>query len=162
MQHDHSFHKPPSGQTIHFLGNLLTFRASAGHTEGSFSVADCLSAPGAGAPPHHQKDSEGFLVTEGRFEFMVNGEIRLCGKGDFLYVRPGDIHAFRNIGDTPARMLIINLPAGPHEDFFRAAGEPVAAETETFPEVAPPDMAKILAAAERSGIHILPPEAAAQ
>ncbi|AMM84787.1 cupin domain-containing protein [Martelella sp. AD-3] len=160
MQYDKSFHKPPS--TVHFLGNLLTFRASAGDTDGIFSVAECLSAPGAGAPMHHQKDSEAFLVMEGAVEFVLNGDVRRCGKGDFLYVRPGDVHAFRNAGPTVSRIIIINLPAGPHEDFFRAVGDPVASETETFPEIAPPDMQKLLATAEQFGIHILPPETAAQ
>ncbi|AJY46846.1 cupin domain-containing protein [Martelella endophytica] len=160
MQYDKSFHKPPS--TVHFLGNLLSFRASAGDTGGTFSVAECLSAPGAGAPMHHQQDSEAFLVTEGEFEFVLNGEVRLCGKGDFLHVRAGDLHAFRNPGPSAARMIIINHPAGPHEDFFRAVGDPVASETETFPEIVPPDMPKLLATAEQFGIHILPPETAAQ
>lgn len=161
MQHDTANHKPPS-DTVHFLGNLLTFRASAGDTDGTFSVAECLSAPGAGAPMHHQKDSEAFLVTEGEVEFVLNGKARRCRKGDFLYVRPGDVHAFQNTGSSPARMIIINLPAGPHEDFFRAVGDPVASGSETFPEIAPPDMPRILESAQQFGIHILAPQTAAQ
>lgn len=161
MQHCKANHKPPS-DTVHFLGNLLTFRASAGDTDGTFSVAECLSAPGAGAPMHHQRDSEAFLVMEGEVEFVLNGEARRCGIGDFIYLRPGDVHAFRNTGSSVARMIIINLPAGPHEDFFRAVGDPVEAETETFPEIAPPDMPRILSAGERCGIHILPPQGAVE
>ncbi len=41
-------------ETIHFLGNLLTIRAGSDSTAGQFSLIDCLTAPGAGSPPHRQ------------------------------------------------------------------------------------------------------------
>ncbi|WP_174801176.1 cupin domain-containing protein [Martelella limonii] len=158
MQHSTAFHsdKPPV-ETVHFLGNLLTFRAGAADTDNQFSITECLTAPGAGAPPHSQTDAEAFLVTEGQYEFLLNGTQKICGKGDFLFVRAGDVHAFRNPGEVVARMLIINLPAGQHEGFFRAVGDAVAPETEQFPAMGEPDMPRIFAAAENFGITLLPP-----
>jgi quercetin dioxygenase-like cupin family protein len=145
--------------TYHFLGSLLTFRAKAIETNGSFSVIDCLSAPGAGAPPHHQQDEESFLVMDGRFEFMLDGALRTAGPGEFVHVAPGQVHAFRNVATTPSRMLIINLPGGQHEGFFIAAGEQVAPGTTTFPPMGPPDVGFLVATAARFGIDILPPPA---
>jgi quercetin dioxygenase-like cupin family protein len=144
-------------QTVHFLGSLLTFRASAADTGGQFSVVESCSAPGAGAPPHLQADAEAFLVTEGAFEFMLGDTWRRCGPGEFVYVAPGMVHAFRNSASTPSKMLIINLPGGAHEDFFRAVGEPVEFETTVFPPMGPPDVARLITEAERFGITILPP-----
>lgn len=147
-------------QTIHFLGNLLTPRARAADTNGSFSVMECYTAPGAGAPPHRQKDQEGFLVTEGRFEFMVDGNVTQCGPGEFAYVTPGAVHAFRNIADVPSKMLIFNMPGGPHEGFFLAVGDTVAPGQTEFPPMNPPDVPALVAAAKRFGIEILPPPGA--
>lgn len=147
-------------ETYHFLGSLLTFRARAADTNGSFSVIECLSAPGAGAPPHRQTDAEAFLVTEGTFEFMLNGAVRQCGPGEFVYVAAGSVHAFRNNASTPSKMLIFNLPGGLHESFFIAAGEAVAPGQTEFPPMSPPDVPMLVATAARFGIEILPPPAA--
>ncbi len=145
--------------TVHFLGNLLTFRARAADTQGSFSIVESYSAPGAGAPPHLQEDTEAFLVTDGEFEFMLDGTWRRCGPGEFVYVSPGVVHAFRNPAPTPSKMLIINMPGGMHEGFFQAVGEPVERETTTFPPMGPPDVALLTRTAARFGIEILPPPA---
>lgn len=144
-------------KTLHFLGNLLTFRARSAQTGGSFSLAECLTAPGAGSPPHTQRDEEAFLVIEGQFEFMLDEKTRLCGPGDFVHVAPNAPHAFRNPGDRPARMLIINLPGGFHEGFFDAVGDVVDSATTSFPPMSPPDIAMIAAAASRYGIELLAP-----
>jgi hypothetical protein len=57
-------------------------------------------------------------------------------------------------------MLIANWPADMHQRFFAAIGDPVPAGSTEFPPMAPPDMPKILAAAEATGIRPHPPEAA--
>lgn len=146
--------------TVHFLGNLLTFRARSCETQGRFSLVESLTAPGAGSPPHRQNDEEAFLVLEGSFEFVIDGASRICGPGDFVFVPPHAIHAFRNCGEQPAKMLILNLPGGLHEGFFLAAGEPVAHGTTAFPPMTPPDIPAVTALAARFGIDILPPAAA--
>lgn len=151
---------PPINSTIHFLGNLLTFRACAADTEGSFSLVEAVTAPGAGAPRHVQDDEEAFLVLEGRYAFVLGADLLECGPGEFVYVKPGTPHAFHNPGDTPSRMLVINLPGGAHEGFFRAVGEPVTAGTGDFPPMGMPDLPAIAAAAAKHGITFLPPATA--
>lgn len=146
-------------RTVHFLGNLLTFRARAAATGGSFSITECLTAPGAGSPPHVQADEEAFLVLDGTFEVVLDGAGRTLGPGDFAFVPAGTPHAFRNPGAGPARMLIINLPGGAHEDFFLAVGDPVADAAAGFPPMSAPDVPRIVAEAARFGIEILPPAA---
>lgn len=144
-------------RTVHFLGNILTFRARTGDTDGNFSLAECLTAPGAGSPYHTQKDEEAFLVLEGEFEFVLEDRMVRHGPGGFVHIAPGTPHAFRNPGQTPSRMLILNLPAGPHEQFFDEVGEEMAPGASTFPPSTAPDIPFIVAAAKRHGIEILPP-----
>ncbi|NML73255.1 cupin domain-containing protein [Rhizobium sp. S-51] len=144
-------------RTLHFLGSLLTFRARAAETAGSFTIVECLTASGAGAPPHRQDDAEAFLVTEGQFDFLLGDTWRRCQPGEFAYVEPGQVHAFRNPAETPSKMLIINLPGGFHENFFLAIGEPVASGTTVFPPMGQPDVALLTETARRYGIEMLPP-----
>ena len=141
---------------LHVLGNILTFHLRAAQTGGAFSLVDCETLPGAGTPPHVQEhDDEAFLVLQGRYDFMLDGETVSHGPGGFLRVRTGQVHAFRNAGDAPARMLILNWPGGLHEGFFDAIGDPLAPGE--APQPAAPDMPRIFAAAQAAGIHILPP-----
>lgn len=145
---------------VHFLGNLLTFRARSADTGGALSIVESWSAPGAGAPPHLQQDTETFLVLEGQFEFMLDGETRISGPGECVHVSPGMVHAFRNPCATPSRMLIINTPGGMHEGFFLAVGDQVAPDATDFPPMGPPDIAFISESAAQYGITILPPPGA--
>jgi quercetin dioxygenase-like cupin family protein len=138
------------------FGNLLSFRLRAAQTDGAFSMIDCETLPGAGTPPHIQSDAEAFLVLDGTYEFMVDGAVQQAGPGSVVNVPPGAPHAFRNPGDAPARMLILNWPGGQHEGFFDAVGTPVPAGATPVP--AAPDMGRVFAAAAAHGITILPPE----
>jgi quercetin dioxygenase-like cupin family protein len=143
--------------SVHFLGNILTFRARYADTKGNFTVIEVYTAPNAGPPPHTQSDQEAFLILEGRYEIVVGDEVRHCGPGEFVHVSPGTMHTFRNIADTPSKMLLINFPGDLHEEFFMAVGEPVLTGTTIFPEITPPDVPKIVATAARFGIDIPPP-----
>jgi quercetin dioxygenase-like cupin family protein len=150
----------PPPLAVHFLGNLLTFHARTADTDGAFSLIHCRTAPGAGSPLHKQTDTEAFLVTAGTYEFNLDGEIRVCGVGEFIHIRPDTVHAFRNCGDTEAAMYIINLPSGLHEGFFLSVGEHLASGTVEFPPMAAgmPDFGQIAATAAGFGITILPPQ----
>ena len=144
--------------TYHLLGNVIRFKASGALTNNAYSLVEITTAPGAGTPPHRQQqDDEAFLVLQGSYEFMHNGQTVSAGPGDFLFVGKGEAHAFRNSGSTEAKMLIINSPAGLHENFFREAGDPMGAD-EAMPEPAAPNMPRLGAAAARYGIEFLPPQ----
>ena len=148
---------PQIGSTLHLLGSLVTFRATTAQTQGSFSLVETCTAPGQGTPPHtHASDTEAFLVLEGEYEFMVGEVTTRSGPGSFHFVPTGTPHAFSNPGDTPARMLILHTPGLQHEQFFLEAGDPVADATH-FPPLAPPDLPRLMQAAQRNGIEMLPP-----
>ncbi|MBP0446517.1 cupin domain-containing protein [Roseomonas sp. SSH11] len=146
---------PPG--SIHLLGNLLRFHATAASTGGSFSLVEACTAPGQGSPPHLQRrDVEAFFVLEGTYEFTLGGSVQTHGPGGFVFV-PKDVpHHFRNPAERPARMLILNVPGGLHEGFFRDAGEPVE-QGDAFPPMVPPDVPRLCGIAASYGIEILPP-----
>ncbi|WP_255469824.1 cupin domain-containing protein [Paracoccus sp. FO-3] len=74
---------------------------------------------GAGAPPnHHAGETEAFFVLEGQVGFMIDGQERLAGPGDFVPIPDGAVHAFKAVGEAPARMLILNAPGRMHQQFF--------------------------------------------
>jgi quercetin dioxygenase-like cupin family protein len=159
MPTDHStIHAGPRDPlTIHFLGNILTFRARYADTKENFTVIEMTTAPGAGSPPHTQTDQEAFLVQEGLYEITVGDTVKQCGPGDFVHVAPGEMHMFRNLSDTPSRMLLINFPGDLHEGFFQAVGERLPYGSKEFPEMTPPDVPGIVEAGKRFGIIIPPP-----
>jgi len=62
------------GRTVHLLGTLITFRATAADTGGAFSLVEAVTAPGQGTPAHVQReDAEAFHVLEGSFDFRIGG-----------------------------------------------------------------------------------------
>ncbi|MDB5527624.1 MAG: hypothetical protein JWR51_727 [Devosia sp.] len=144
---------------VHLLGNLIQFKAVGAATGNAYSLVEVTTAPGAGTPPHFQKeDDEAFFVLEGSYEFMHNGQTIKGVPGTYVFIKRGEPHAFRNTGTAPAKMLIINSPGGLHENFFLEAGDPIAVGA-GFPAPAAPDMPRLGAAAARYGIEFLPPQA---
>lgn len=140
--------------TLHFLGNILTFRAPIAATDGRFTVIEVRTAPGAGAPPHTQSDEEAFLVLEGRYEIVRDGTVLTCGPGDFVHIPVGVPHSFRNPTDAVSKMLLINFPGDLHQKFFTLVGDVLPANSTDFPPPAEPNIPHILASGHACGIDI--------
>lgn len=83
----------------------------------------------------------------GRFEFRTpSGAVR-TGPGGVVHA-PRDIpHYFRNVGDSPGRLLVTAHPAG-FERFIE--------EFSRIPSDGPPDPAQMAAVGARYGIEFLP------
>ena len=47
-----------------------------------------------------------FMVKEGTVEFMIGGATAIVFAGDFVRVPEGVVHACRNVGDSPAALLM--------------------------------------------------------
>ncbi len=136
---------------------MVLFRALVADTDGAFSLFECRIAPQQGALPHleHNVD-EAFFVLEGMFVVQVEEHQHHLGRGDFAFVPKLIPHSFLNSGTEEGRLLIMTLPGRFHERFFTEIGESVNDLKGPLP-TAPPDVAKIIAAAQRYGIEVLPP-----
>jgi quercetin dioxygenase-like cupin family protein len=113
--------RPGEGESVQVVGDSYRFLAAGGETAGSYFIVEATVPPGGGPPPHyHTREEEGFYVLEGEVEFTADGEVVRAGPGTFLNLPRESRHHFRNVGERPARMLILCAPAGV-EAFFRAA-----------------------------------------
>ena len=52
----------------------------------------------------------------------VGGETRIIGPGTMVFCPANTVHTFKNIGDTPAKMLDWSLPGG-QDRYFREIDE---------------------------------------
>ena len=52
--------------------------------------------------PHKHPDEEIIIIKEGTVESLVNGETRRVGPGSVIFQAANQLHAIRNIGETPA------------------------------------------------------------
>ena len=145
------------GDTYHLLGNLIRFHVRPPESGSGYCMVEIRSAPGAGAPPNrHPEDDEVFYVLEGEYAFRVGEENISARPGDCVKVPNGAVHAFRNVGQAPARMLVINSPGRIHEAFFSEAGDLVPDGTTDFPaQDAPPDIPRVLEIGARNRMEFL-------
>jgi quercetin dioxygenase-like cupin family protein len=75
-------------------------------------------APGEGPPLHvHANEDEAWWVIDGTLRFRLGEQAAEAPAGTFVFVPRGIAHAFQNVGDGPARILVLFTPAG-MERFF--------------------------------------------
>ena len=148
----------PDGGRSYVLGrDVVTFKATADDTGGAYSLFIGRMAPGGGASPHiHHLEDEALLVLEGTYAIGVGDATAEYGPGGFVFVPRGVVHAFKNVGKDPARLLFVVTPGGLHEQFFAEFGQPVAGPDGPLP-AAQPDFARMLAAAGQYGIEFVRP-----
>lgn len=148
-------HKPvivpaAAGNVLKAFGEEVTIKLSGAQTGGSVSLWVEVTPPGGGTPPHfHDAEDELFLVQRGRVQFLSDGAWVEPGEGAVVYIPRGNVHAFRNAGDSPSRMWVLTNPAGFENFFGRCAAE--------FARAGGPDMNKVVSIAAEHRIHILPP-----
>lgn len=124
---------PGDGRRIRLpdRGSEVTFKAAGSDTGGRLAVVESAPAPGGpGFPPHrHRLADEALYVLEGEVAIRVGARAVRAAAGSFVFVPRGTVHAFSNPGPTPARVLIIFLPAGLEQFLeetaaaFRAGGQ---------------------------------------
>ncbi len=140
-------------------GDTYTFLATGAETDGAYFVMEGLVPPDGGPPPHiHHNQDESFYIVEGQMEILLGDQVYEAKAGDFVHVTKGTRHRFINRSQTPTKMVLTFVPAGDIEQFFREAFE------QTTDRSAPPQplddafIQRMLAAAERHDIEILPPQ----
>lgn len=159
MTHPPLIRKSGEGRCIGIVGDFYRFLATGDETDGKYATFEALVPPGGGPPPHiHSREEESFLVLEGEITFQLGDERIMAEAGTFLNMPIGSLHCFKNETDRPAKMLISVAPAG-LEQMFLEVGQPVAAGTDVAPPPTQADIEKLLAAAPRYGVEILPPPA---
>jgi len=126
---------------ISVAGGIYTILLTGRDTDGRYSLIDMLVPPGGGPASHEHDFEEMFSVLEGEIEVSFRGEKSILKRGEMANVPANTPHHFRNITNSPARVLCFVSPAG-LEDFFLAIGTRVESRT------SPPPILDDLAQAE--------------
>ena len=139
------------------VGDKYVMLATGEQTGGAYCLAEAMVPPGGGPPPHyHTREEETFYVTEGEITFTVDARTVTGTTGTFVQIPRGTPHAFRNNTAKSARMLIMCVPSGFEKFMAEFATELPSADAPPVPP-SPGEIEKLLAAAPRYGIVMLPP-----
>ncbi len=148
---------PGEGESIWFLGTLMTVKAGGKETNGAFTLLEWSAPVGFAPPPHvHYEEDEAFFIFEGDMSVTCGDDSWQAGPGSFVFLPKGVQHGFTVTGAKPLRGLQLTTPAG-FERFISESGTP--AETGTLPEPSAPDIPRLLAAAGHNNIEIMLPTA---
>jgi quercetin dioxygenase-like cupin family protein len=130
-------------------GRDLVFKLTGEDTRGALDCFVCEVAPHGGPPLHvHHHQEETIYVLRGRFKVRIGDELHTLDPGGFAYLPAGLPHAFLNLTDQPAELIIVFAPGGGHK-FFEELGP--ATRTAT------PDRGEVAAIFERHGMTLLGP-----
>lgn len=137
---------PDDRPELNVLGNRLWLRLTGADTGGRLTIAEQITPPGLGVPPHfHDREDETFHIVSGEVEFTVEGTTYLAHAGATIHLPRGVTHTLTAKGTEPARMLIVLAPSG-IEHMFGELGKLPAG---------PPDMDKVTAICADAGVHFV-------
>jgi quercetin dioxygenase-like cupin family protein len=108
------------GQKLMIAGGEYRIIISGEQTGGAFAVIEMAVPPGAGPNPHAHPDfEESFYVLEGEINFKSESGNYLAKENSFISIpKGGMIHGFKNLTNSPAKLLCTVIPAG-LDDFFQ-------------------------------------------
>ena len=142
-----------AGTVFNVIGDQFTIKLATQQTQGEFTLLEVITPPGGGPPPHyHLNHDELFMLLEGRVSFFLQNRWTEFGPGGVVFVPRGSIHAFRNVGDVPARQLGLVTPSGLEDAIARCDLE--------FARPGGPEMNRIVEINAEYGTHFV--EAAAE
>jgi putative monooxygenase len=98
---------------IHLSGrdvfNLITSE-NAGSKSLSVGV-DIIFPEGKTCPPHyHPESEEAVYLIQGKLKVYYAGQVSVMRSGDIIFIKPGTIHLFENIGEQKAKILFCFSP----------------------------------------------------
>jgi quercetin dioxygenase-like cupin family protein len=130
-------------------GRDLVFKVTGDDTAGAFDYFVVEVAPHGGPPLHvHHRQEEAIHVLSGRFKIRIGDETFDCGEGGFAFLPSGVAHAFLNLTDAPAQIVVVYTPGGGHR-FYEELG-PLTRD-------GAPDHATVAAVFEKYGMTLLGP-----
>jgi len=124
-----------SGANFNLLGLSTTIKVTAAQSGGAYVLYEQIVLPGMGVPPHvHTREDEVFFVLDGEVEFLAGDQSVIAKAGDVLHAPRGVPHAYKGVGEVPAKIRFLVSP-GEIEGMF--------AQLASWPSDVPPDLAKL-------------------
>ena len=99
----------------------ITLLADAADTGGKLTSNLTHFDPGSeGAPAHfHSRGAELFYVLDGELQMLLGADVTVLGRGDFVVVPAGVVHAFRPADGSSADFLVVFAPGTERFDYYR-------------------------------------------
>ncbi|MGH2410883.1 MAG: cupin domain-containing protein [Chloroflexota bacterium] len=97
----------------------IAFKVSGQGSSGLFILENIFHAKGGPARHLHYDQDEWFYVLDGEFLFEVGNERFRLNPGDCLLAPRQVPHVWASVGATGGRILVVFVPAGSMEAFFR-------------------------------------------
>lgn len=92
---------------------------TAAETAGALGLVEITSPPLAGPPRHlHENEDEAIAVLDGEIEAWTPEGTRRLAAGEAIFIPRGVEHAFKVVGDHPARIMAVLTPGG-FEGYFQ-------------------------------------------
>jgi mannose-6-phosphate isomerase-like protein (cupin superfamily) len=121
---------PGEGDSLDAAGTLMC-KVPTEATGGAYSVLELVLPPGGGTPRHiHHREDELLALVEGELEVLDGAGARTALPGSVVRLPRHAVHAFRNVGSGPCRLIITAIPGG-LEKFFEVVSLMTAAGTAT-------------------------------
>jgi len=99
--------------------SVISFKVVPQDSSELLILENVFHSKGGPARHLHYEQDEWFYVTEGVFDFEVDGDKYTLGPGDSLLGPRKVPHVWAHVGDGRGRILIVFSPAGLMEMFFR-------------------------------------------
>jgi mannose-6-phosphate isomerase-like protein (cupin superfamily) len=145
------------GRSFWLFTDLYTFKAVGEDTAEAFALMELTAYTQFAPPPHiHHRQDESYYILEGEFEFTADSRTFTAGPGSFVYLPKGSLHLHRNAGDTPARALVLQTPAGV-EKLFEEGAKPATDTSSVPPLPEMPEIQRAVETAQKYGIEVPPP-----
>jgi mannose-6-phosphate isomerase-like protein (cupin superfamily) len=95
-------------------------KANTRNTGGLIGVHEAILSPDEPSPYRHKHTNiaEMFYVLEGEVLLQIGDRVERAPAGTFSFSPINNVHAFKAVGATPARMLIMAMPPEPGERYF--------------------------------------------
>ena len=101
------------GQRLEAWGARAVVKASTEDTSSAFNLLEVTAPGGFATPLHiHYAEDVAVYVLEGSLTVYWGDESKEAVAGSYFFQPRGTPHGFRVIGDSPARVLYLTLPAG--------------------------------------------------
>ena len=138
-------------ENLWFMTAHLLIRLSKSDNAEGLSIIEHRMAKDFAPPLHvHHRESETFVILEGRFRFQRDDDVFEAAEGDAIHLPKDCVHGFRVLSDYGRCLTITN---GPFEDMVRAAARRAA--TDGLPEQVPPTPEQQKALAQICSAHAI-------
>lgn len=110
---------PNEGKTFKVGGDLISFKTLNKDVPGELSFIEITAAPQSG-PSLHKHPPEVFYILDGEFEFYGSRpeDTIKATKGDLIRIPGGAPHAYKNVGSTPGKYLLVTSTVGNPEQLW--------------------------------------------